>query len=404
MHYHLVVIGAGAAGVFAALAAKATYPQAKVLILEKTAVCLAKVRISGGGRCNVTHSLFDPLLLVKNYPRGAKELIAPFNRFGPKDMIHWLEQRGVTLKTEADGRMFPISDDSQTIIDALLQEAEKIGVEIQTRQKIQSITKKTCFEINETLTADRLLLATGNSLQGYQWAEQFGSTIEPPVPSLFTFHIPLSPFKTLSGISLPDVELEMKGTKFTQRGPLLLTHFGFSGPAVIKLSAWSAKWLAEKKYQAELKINWVPKFRTQELFEKLVKLKQEEPKKSLYSLNIFHFPKNFCKTFLELLHPIFLEPLQTISYKNLQQLVDKLSSDLYFIDGKTTNKEEFVTCGGVTLREINFKTMESNRTPGLFFAGEILDIDGVTGGFNFQSAWTTGWIAGSSALNSLKFN
>lgn len=402
MHYDLLVIGAGAAGVFAAITAKRIHSQSKVLILEKTAVCLAKVRISGGGRCNVTHSLFDPILLSKKYPRGGKELIGPFHRFQPKDMIQWLHERSIELKTEIDGRMFPVSDDSATIIDVLLQEAKNVGVEIRLRQKIQHIWKKECFELEvneETLTCDQLLLATGSSPQGYVWAEQFGHSIQPPIPSLFTFHIPASPFKELSGISIADVELQMKETKYVERGPLLITHFGMSGPAVIKLSAWAAKWLYEKKYCAELLLNWLPSFSKQELVEKLLQLKIDEPKKTVLSQNPFEFSKNFWKAFLLLVDPILLGLLSDVSHKTLNKLADKLHADLYLIDGKTTNKEEFVTCGGVNLQEINFKTMQSNCCPGLFFAGEVLDIDGVTGGFNFQSAWTTGWIAGSSVIS-----
>lgn len=399
MHYDLVIVGAGAAGVFAAIIAKSTYPQSKVLILEKTAVPLAKVRISGGGRCNVTHALFDPLLLSKKYPRGGKELIGPLHRFQPKDIIHWFETKGVMLKTEADGRMFPITDDSATIIHALLQEAEKLGIELRLRQKIGHICKNACFELsleNEQIVSDSLLLATGSSPQGYQWAKEFGHTIEPLVPSLFTFHIPTSPFKELSGLAISDVKIQMKETKFEERGALLLTHFGFSGPAIIKLSAWSAKWLAEKNYQADLLINWVPTLSQQELLEKFAQCKKEDPRKSLFSINPFGLPKNFWKNFLLLVDPIFTHPLQELSHKNIYKLADKLSRDLYHIDGKSTNKEEFVTSGGVNLKEINFKKMESMCCSGLFFAGEILDIDGVTGGFNFQNAWTTGWIVGSS--------
>lgn len=343
--YDLIVIGGGAAGIFAALTA--AKKGAKVLVLEKSAQLLSKVKISGGGRCNVTHSCFEPKELIQNYPRGSKELLGPFHHFGPRDTIEWFQQRGVNVKTEKDGRIFPTSNSSETIIQCLLSEAKKLGVAIWTKQKIETIEKEgELFRIERKeeppLESKRILLATGSHFSGYEWAKQFGHTIEKPIPSLFTFNVPTSPFKHLSGISLPDVQLHLVGTKWKQRGPLLLTHFGFSGPAVIKLSAFAAPYLYEKKYRAELDIEW-----PQHLPKKLKKALEE----------------NYVTRFL--------------------------------IEGKTTHKEEFVTCGGVSLKEVNFKTMESKLCPALFFAGEILNIDGITGGFNFQNAWTTGFLAGN---------
>jgi len=329
-----VVIGGGAAGIFAAIHCKA-------LLLERSSHLLTKVRISGGGRCNVTTSTFDPKLLIQNYPRGGRELLGPFHHFGPQDTVRWFESRGVPLKTESDGRIFPQSNNSQTIIDCLMREASNL--EIRLQQKIGAIRKvENHFEIevnDEILCCDKLILATGSSKQGYAWAESLGHTIQSPVPSLFTFNVPDSPLKELSGIAVPDCKVLLPGTKFVQEGPVLITHFGFSGPAIIKLSAWAARYLFEKQYKAPLQIEWTPPF-----------------------------PKR--------LRRVLTEVIQN-----------------YQIDGKTTHKEEFVTCGGVTLKEVDFRNMGSRICPGLHFAGEILDIDGVTGGFNFQNAWTTAFLA-----------
>ncbi len=399
MIYDAIVIGGGAAGFFAAIHAK--IHGGRVAILEKTAVLLAKVRISGGGRCNVTHACFDPLLLSKNYPRGQKELLGPFHRFQPRDTVDWFESRGVKLKTEGDGRMFPTTDSSETIIDCLMEEAQKLGVEILLRQNIVSIEKRgEEFVIQrkdkESLIAKKLILATGSSKDGFSWAEKLGHSIQPPVPSLFTFNIPKSPLEELSGVSFEKVKIAICQTPFSQTGPLLITHFGFSGPAVLKLSAWAARELFEKNYCVEISIDWIPDRSFEETRKKLQLLKQAYPHKTLLSENPFLFPKNFWKTFLSILGDAYLERLNDISLKQIDVLAKKIHADIYAVHGKTTNKEEFVTCGGVDLKEIHFKTMESKICPGLFFAGEILDIDGVTGGFNFQNAWTTGFIAGSS--------
>jgi predicted Rossmann fold flavoprotein len=389
----LIVIGGGAAGVFGAIMTKAAHPEAQVILLEKTAVLLAKVRISGGGRCNVTHSCFEPTLLVKHYPRGGKELLGPFHRFQPRDTIEWFESRGVELKTEADGRVFPVTNKSETIIEALLKEANTLGVEIRVKQRIEKIEKlEEGFEIElkegKKLVTRKLLLATGSSSEGYDWAEKLGHTIQPPVPSLFTFNVPTSPLKELSGIAVEDVLVKIEGTTLMQRGPLLITHFGFSGPAVLKLSAWGARVLFDKSYQADLTINWQPDLSEEKLLELLMTVKKQKPQKSLLLENPFRFPRNLWRALLKEDERRAGE----IPLKDLQAFAHKLHMDRYRIEGKTTHKEEFVTCGGIDLKEVNFKTMESKICPGLFFAGEILDIDGVTGGFNFQNAWTTGFI------------
>jgi predicted Rossmann fold flavoprotein len=396
--FDLVVIGGGAAGIFAALAAKKARTQARVTVLEKTAVLLSKVRISGGGRCNVTHACFDPKQLVTYYPRGSKELIAPFHQFQPKDTVEWFESRGVKLKTESDGRMFPITDSSQTIIDCLLQEARSLQVEIALKQKIERIVKeKEYFTIylkeGEKRLTHHLLLATGSGQEGYALAKQFGHTIQEPLPSLFTFNIPHFPLQTLSGISVDPVEIEIVGAKdLMQKGALLLTHFGLSGPAVIKLSAWGAKVLHSCNYRADVAINWLPHYSEEELFLTLRKVRAQNPQKIVANIPLFPLPKNLWKALLN-----DKEPFSTFSDKRLRHFASSLHRDIYHIEGKTTHKEEFVTCGGVSLNEVDFKTLQSKVCPGLFFAGEILDVDGVTGGFNFQNAWTTGYIAGTHA-------
>lgn len=397
--HDLIVIGGGAAGIFGAIWAKETHPDAKVTLLEKSAVLLAKVRVSGGGRCNVTHSCFDPKLLVQNYPRGGKELLGPFHQFQPQDTIEWFEERGVKLKTEADGRMFPVTDSSETIIQCLLNEAKKVGVEILLRQRVQNIRRiDEGFELelpDGQLKCKRLLLATGSSQEGLAWAEKLGHTIQKPVPSLFTFNVPTSPLKELSGISLKSAELKIRGSNLTQKGPLLITHFGFSGPAALKLSAWGARYLHEKEYKVGLSINWLPDSTEEQLLFLLLKFKEQSGQKYLFSENLFNLPKSLWRALLEQTSDTLMRKLVDIPRKDLQLLAKKLHEDIYQVDGKTTNKEEFVTCGGVTLKEINFKTMESKLCPGLFFAGEILDIDGVTGGFNFQNAWTSAFLAGT---------
>lgn len=332
-----VVIGAGAAGFFAALACQEAFPQAKVVILEKTQQPLAKVRISGGGRCNVTHACFDPKTLCSYYPRGHRELLGPFHHFQPSDTIEWFKKRGVFLKAENDGRMFPTTDSSETIIRCFLDEIKKRGIELELGAKIDALPQ-----------ADAVILATGSSKQGYEIAKSVGHSIVPPVPSLFSFNIPSSPLLGLTGLVAPDAIVSLEGGSRKERGAVLLTHWGFSGPAILRLSAWEARFLYEKNYDATCLIEW-----------------------------------------------------NTGLPRRLRQTVEKKPLERFHIEGKTTYKQEFVTCGGIELKEVNFKTMESKIHPGLFFAGEVLNIDGITGGFNFQNAWTTGWIAGTSCLKDI---
>lgn len=394
----LMVIGGGAAGIFAALAAKENSPTSNVLVLEKSAVLLSKVRVSGGGRCNVTHACFDPKRLVENYPRGQRELLGPFHFFQPRDTVEWFEKRGVYLKTESDGRMFPVTDSSSTIIDCLLNEAERLQIPILLRQKILSICKgvnyyEILFPEGKKLHTKKLVLATGSSKEGYEWASQLGHRVNEPVPSLFTFNIPYSPLSTLSGISVDPVEVTLPEAKLSQKGPLLITHFGLSGPAVLKLSAWGARFLHRCHYKTEVILNWLPDQTEEQLYQVLKETKEEFPQKLLSVANPFYLPKNLWKAFTE------DQKLISLPDKNLRKLAAKLHRDIYHIEGKTTHKEEFVTCGGVSLSEIDFKTMESKLSSGLFFAGEILDIDGVTGGFNFQNAWTTASLVGKHACS-----
>ena len=396
-HIDLIVIGGGAAGIFAALQAKTQNPKATVLLLEKTAVLLAKVRVSAGGRCNVTHSCFEPRKLTEFYPRGSKELLGPFHRFSPQNTIDWFQNRGAKLKTEEDGRMFPITNRSETIIETLLNEAKKIGVEIHLRQRIEEIRKTPegftiALRDKEPLLCKKLILATGSSKEGHAWAESFGHAIESPVPSLFTFNVPSFALHELSGISVPHAKITIDQTSHSQTGPLLITHFGFSGPAALKLSAWAARTLFEKEYKVRLLIDWHADQTEEESLKQLIALKASTPQKSLSLENPFSLPRNLWKTLCP-----DADRLNDLSHKDLRNLCSRLHRDAYNVDGKTTHKEEFVTCGGIPRREVDFRTMESKICPGLHFAGEILDVDGVTGGFNFQNAWTTGFIAGSAS-------
>jgi len=388
-----VIIGGGAAGVFAAIRCKTVSPTARVILLEKTNQLLAKVRISGGGRCNVTHACFDPAKLAQNYPRGSKELIGPFHHFQPKDTVAWFEERGVALKVEKDGRMFPTTDSSETIIQCLLNAASTAGVEIRKQQRIESIGHDFLIQLeNEQIKADSILLATGSSSWGHAIAKQFGHTIVEPVPSLFTFNIPTSPLLDLSGISVPKVIVTIKDTNLKQEGPLLLTHWGFSGPSILKLSAWAARKLHELDYKATLLINWTASPNQEIFYQHLLQRKEENPFQTIPPV----LPSNLLARLCKEINIDSSAPIGKLPNKALAQLAAKLHSDAYAIEGKTTYKQEFVTAGGVDLKGVDFKTMESKITPGLFFAGEILDIDGITGGFNFQNAWTSGWLAGTA--------
>ena len=402
----VVVIGGGAAGFFGAVACAASHPHTQVILLEASRQPLAKVRVSGGGRCNVTHACFDPINLVQNYPRGEKALQGAFSRFQATDTVKWFANQGVKLKTEADGRMFPTTDSSETIIDCLTKAADLAGVELLTGKTVVSVIKQTTgFEVElktgEKIKCDRILLATGSNPLGYQIAQALGHTIEPPVPSLFTFNILDKHLKELAGISANPVQLKLSIAKKTleQTAPLLITHWGLSGPAVLKLSAWGARVLHDCKYQATLLINWQPKYSSDQLRSQLLLAKTAYPKKAIALQRGVDLPNRLWQYIVARAGIGIEERWAEVSNKSLNQIIQELTQGAYQITGKGAFKEEFVTCGGVSLKQVNFKTMASRITPGLHFAGEVLDIDGVTGGFNFQSAWTTAWIAGNALGN-----
>lgn len=400
----IVVIGGGAAGFFGAIACAQANPRTQVTLIEASRQPLAKVLISGGGRCNVTHACFEPKNLVQNYPRGGKALLGTFTRFQPLDTISWFAAHGVNLKTEADGRMFPITDRAETIAECLIREAFAAKIELCIGTPVSAVTRKNeGFEIvlksGETKQCDRLLLATGSSLAGYKIAKELGHDIQSPVPSLFTFNIADPQLRELAGISVNSVNVKLSGTgknPLQQTGSLLITHWGVSGPAVLKLSAWGARILHENRYQHKLIINWLPHLSSEEVRQKLLEVKIEWGKKAIALHRGVDLPHRLWQYIIQRSNITIEERWAAISNKTLNQLVQEITQGEYLITGKGVFKEEFVTCGGVNLKEVNFKTMESKLVPGLHFAGEILDIDGVTGGFNFQSAWTTAYLAGQS--------
>jgi predicted Rossmann fold flavoprotein len=401
MALQIVVIGGGAAGFFGAIQAAVSFPRARVTLLEAAREPLGKVRISGGGRCNVTHHCFDSTQLVNYYPRGGKALRGAFTRFQPQDTIAWFANHGVQLKTEADGRMFPTTDNSETIVNCLLETATFAGVHLMINSLVKSVEKtETSFLItlkrDYQILADRLLIATGSSPFGYRVAQNFGHSLETPVPSLFTLQIQDLRLKDLLGVSIDRVRVRLGGTKLEQIGPLLITHWGVSGPAILKLSAWGARILNENRYRMPLLINWLPDYPAEKLREILLKTKSELPKRKIINHCPFDLPKRFWQSLIAYLGVKLETPWAELSKNTLNQLVNELNQGTYQITGKGVFKEEFVTCGGVSLKEVDFKTMESKICPGLYFAGEVLDIDGVTGGFNFQSAWTTGYLAGQA--------
>ncbi|BAS56268.1 fumarate reductase/succinate dehydrogenase flavoprotein-like protein [Leptolyngbya boryana NIES-2135] len=397
----VVVIGGGAAGFFGAICA--AQAGAEVTLLEAGQNCLSKVLISGGGRCNVTHSCFEPALLVQHYPRGGKALRGAFSQFQPKHTIEWFTDRNVKLKTEADGRIFPITDDARTIADCLLNQAADLGVKIYTQSPVKAVAKVedqflVTLRSEQVLTADRVLIATGSNPNGYQFARSLGHSVIDPVPSLFTFNIRDDRLTDLAGVSVDPVRLRLQvgEAKFEQTGALLITHWGVSGPAVLKLSAWAARELHDARYQARLSINWLPKQNPEQLRQELTAVRNQIPQKTIAANCPVMLPRRLWERLTEAVGIQKERRWAELSNKTLNQLIQELMQGSYQISGKGVFKDEFVTCGGVNLKEINFKTMESRCCPGLYFAGEVLDIDGVTGGFNFQSAWTTGWIAGNA--------
>ena len=402
----VIVIGGGAAGFFGAITCANHHTQTQVILLEAGQQTLAKVRISGGGRCNVTHACFEPTQFVQNYPRGSKALRGAFSRFQAKNTVEWFANHGVKLKTETDGRMFPTTDDSATIVNCLIRVAEQAGVRIKNQAPVASISYnnyhphpfKIQLKSGEILEGDRILLATGSNPSGYKFAQALGHTIIQPVPSLFTFNLKDKRLQDLAGVSVSSARVKLPQAKLEQTGPLLITHWGLSGPAILKLSAWGARVLYDCNYKSPLQINWLPQEHPEQLKEKLLDLKSQFPNRLISANCPVDLPRRLWKQLVDYLGIDEEKRWSEISNKSLNELIQELTQGSYNINGKGVFKEEFVTCGGINLKEVDFKTMESRCCPGLYLAGEILDIDGVTGGFNFQSAWTTGWLAGKSVV------
>ncbi len=401
--FDIIIVGGGAAGFFAAINIVEKNPKLKVAILERGAEVLQKVRISGGGRCNVTHACFEPNELIKFYPRGEKELRGPFHQFCSGDTIEWFEKHGVDLKIEADGRMFPVSNSSQTIIDCFLKATQKLGISVLTGQSVQSIfntevSGENVWKIEtqtENYLVEKLILATGSNPKVWEMLQNFGHAVISPVPSLFTFNIKDSRIKELPGVAA-QVTVTVKDSKLTSTGPLLITHWGMSGPAILKLSAWGARILHDKNYQFTIFVNWLNDEDTADVEKKLKDLKQEHAKKSVSKKSPFEITNRLWES-LVLASEIEMETKWADLTKiQLQNLANQLTNATFQVNGKSTFKEEFVTAGGINLKEINFKTMESKLHENLYFAGEIVNIDAITGGFNFQNAWTSGFIVASA--------
>lgn len=402
-NWGVIVVGGGPAGFFAAIRCAELNPKLSVLLIEKANQTLGKVIISGGGRCNVTHACFDPAQLVTYYPRGGTELRGAFSRFQPKDTVRWFESRGVKLKTESDGRMFPVTDDSKTIAACLRESARQAGVRVELRTSLLGVERglrgALRLEVrNEAgafyLQTKKLLLATGSDRKTLETIQSLGHTVVEPVPSLFTFNIKDKRIHDLAGVSVENVTLKMDA--ITTRGALLITHWGLSGPAALRLSAWGARELFEKKYRAKLIVNWLDDYSFDKALDILQRNKdwKENARKKVATNPAFsQIPVRLWK---QLVHFIGEKNWGDVSKVELRRLAQELTAGEFEIQGKGQFKEEFVTCGGVSLREVDFKTMQSRVVENLFFAGEVLDIDGITGGFNFQSSWTTGWIAGSA--------
>ena len=402
-NFDIIIVGGGAAGFFTAINIVEKNPKLKVAILERGGDVLQKVRISGGGRCNVTHACFEPNELVKFYPRGEKELRGPFHQFCSGDTIEWFEKHGVELKIEADGRMFPVSNSSQTIIDCFLKSTQKLGIAVLTGQSVQSIfnpevSGEKFWKIEtqtENYLAEKLILATGSNPKIWEMLQSFGHAVITPVPSLFTFNIKDSRIKELPGVAAL-ATVKVKDTKLTSTGPLLITHWGMSGPAILKLSAWGARILHDKNYQFTIFVNWLNDAEKEDVEKKLKELKQEHAKKSVSKKSPFEITNRLWES-LVLASGIEAETKWAdLSKLQLQNLTNQLINGTFQVNGKSTFKEEFVTAGGIDLKEINFKTMESKLHKNLYFAGEIVNIDAITGGFNFQNAWTSGFIVAAS--------
>jgi predicted Rossmann fold flavoprotein len=402
-HWDVVIAGSGPAGFFAAIRCAELNPRLRVLMIEKAQQTLGKVLISGGGRCNVTHACFDPARLVTCYPRGAAELRGAFTRFQAADTVNWFEERGVKLKTESDGRMFPVTDSSETIANCLRENAKRAGVSVRTGMSLKGAEKNSSNGFRLTvqrgteilqLQTQKLLIATGNDSKTREIVKSLGHSIEEPVPSLFTFNVKDKRIEGLAGVSVESVTLKMDS--IIQSGPLLITHWGLSGPAVLRVSAWGARILHDRNYRTPLIVNWLGDYTLDKALDVLQRHKDwrgNTRKKVSVEPAFTQLPIRLWK---QLSHFIAEKNWADVSKAELRNLATELTAGEFRIEGKGQFKEEFVTCGGVKLNEVDFKTMQSRLVEGLFFAGEVLDIDGLTGGFNFQSAWTTGWLAGNA--------
>ncbi len=397
----VAIIGGGAAGFFAAISAKEHHKDAQVTIYEKSTKLLSKVRVSGGGRCNVTHACFEIHDLTKFYPRGDRFLKKAFSKFNTIHTVKWFEERGVSLKTEKDNRMFPVSDSSQSIIDCLTKETQKLGVEIKLKSTIKELSVlpegiELDFGTGNSVLVDKLIVASGGSpkFEGFNWLQELGHSIETPVPSLFTFNMLNEPIKELMGAVAENAKVRIQGTKLMANGPLLITHWGMSGPAILKLSAFGARLLAERNYDFKIQVNWINASSEEEYRPIFLSNLEENRKMKIGNLKVEGIPKRLWAFFLDKLEISPDLVCLDLSKKKINRIINTLLNDEYSVKGKTTFKEEFVTCGGVSLGEINPFTMQSRVVPNLYFAGEVMDVDGVTGGFNFQNAWTSGFIAG----------
>jgi len=398
----ILIVGGGAAGFFAAIRAAESNPQARICIIERGKETLNKVRISGGGRCNVTHACWTPRELSKHYPRGERELLGPFHRFASGDTVAWFDERGVPTKIEEDGRMFPTSDNSQTIVDCLLGQAEKLGIEVRTRERMDTFETPAAESqpwvvrtSRHTYRAERLMLATGSSPAIWKMLGELGLDIIEPVPSLFTFNIQDDRIKDLPGLSVPLAEVKVEKSNLKSSGPLLITHWGLSGPAILKLSAWGARELAEENYDVTIRVNWIME-KQEDVRDQLETWMKEDGKKQVHSHSRFGLPGRLWKSFVTAAHIPEERRWQDLGKKHLSKLTEELCAGRYTVTGKSTFKEEFVTAGGVDLKEMDLRRFASKKFPTLFMAGEILNIDAITGGFNFQAAWTGGFIAGEA--------
>lgn len=396
---HLVIAGGGAAGFFCAVNAARMNPALRVTILEKSNKLLSKVKVSGGGRCNTTHACFDIPELSRKYPRGQQFLKKTLHWFNPESTIEWFAERGVALKTEKDGRMFPVTDQSSTIVDCLLHEASRYGVEVRMQTELLSVSFGDQFVLQlsggQTMTADFICIASGGYPKAsmFDWLKALGHTIETPVPSLFTFNMPGNKVTTLMGVSVDHAIVKVQATKLSAEGPLLITHWGMSGPAILRLSAWGARQLADMNYSFTVQVNWIPSFTEQSLRDEWPRLREAYGSQKMSGRNPFALPARLWLYLLECSGINEEIRWSDLTSKDQNKLMKQLAAQEFAVNGKTTFKEEFVTCGGIKLSEIDPNTMESRVRPGVYFAGEVMDVDGITGGFNFQHAWTSGWIA-----------